>query len=309
MKNNIIYSNKENYLKTLENIKKDWIEKLHILADFDKTLTKAFVNGEKRPSLISVLRHQKILWEDYSKKAFDLFDYYNPIEIDPKIEIQEKKEQMTIWWEKHLDLLIKSWLSEKNIDEAINSWIIKFRDWVVNFLKSIKNKNIPLIIISANCLWVDSNLLYLKQNKVDFKNIDIISNKFIWDKKWIAIDYEKPVIHVFNKDETVLENFPEIIKKIKNRKNVILLWDSLWDPSMVDWFEYENLIKIWFLNDIDYKLKEEKDLKLLEAYKEKYDVIITWDWDFDVVNKIMEEIINISFENRNIESFEYDKVK
>ena len=281
---NIIYSNKEEFLETFENIKKDWAEKLHILADFDKTLTKAFVNWEKRPSLISILRHQKILWKEYSKKAFELFNYYNPIEIDPNIDIEEKKEQMTIWWGKHLDLLVKSWLSKKDIDKAVNSGIIHFRKWTVEFLKNIKNKNIPLIIISANWLWADSNLLFLKQNKVNFENIDIISNKFIWNKNWIAIDYEKPVIHVFNKDETVLENFPEIHKKIENRKNVILLWDSLGDPSMVDWFEYENLIKIWFLND--------KEEELLETYKEKYDVIITWDWDFDVVNEILEKINN-----------------
>ena len=51
---------------------------------------------------------------------------------------------------------------------------------------------------------------------------------------------------------------------------------------MIDWFEYKNLIKIWFLND--------KEGELLEAYKEKYDIIITWDWDFDLVNDIMLDI-------------------
>jgi hypothetical protein len=31
------------------------------------------------------------------------------------------------------------------------------------------------------------------------------------------------MIHVFNKDETVVKEFPEIFTKIKNKKNVILL--------------------------------------------------------------------------------------
>ena len=278
----IIYSNKEYFLKTLENIKKDWVKNLHILADFDKTLTKAFVDWEKRPSLVSTLRHQNILWEEYSKMAFELFNYYHPIEISTSISIEEKKEQMTIWWEKHLDLFIKYWLRKKNIDQAINSWIIKLRGWVKKFLEKLNVENIPLVIISANWLWTDSNMLYMEREKVFFKNIYIISNKFIWDEKWVAIGYEKPLIHVFNKDETILEKFPEIYNKIKNKKNVILLWDSLWDPSMIDWFEYKNLIKIWFLND--------KEGELLEAYKEKYDIIITWDWDFDLVNDIMLDI-------------------
>jgi 5'-nucleotidase len=79
-----------------------------------------------------------------------------------------------------------------------------------------------------------------------------------------------------------LKEFPEIFEKIQNRKNVILLWDSLWDHHMVDGFDYENLIKIWFLND---KVDE-----LLDEYKKRYDIVITWDWDFGVVNDIMKEI-------------------
>ena len=33
--------------------------KLHVLADFDRTLTKAFVDGEKTPSIISELRRKR----------------------------------------------------------------------------------------------------------------------------------------------------------------------------------------------------------------------------------------------------------
>gem|GEM_PF-6030599 len=40
----IIITNKEKFEKILENIKKDSIENLHILADFDKTFTKYSIN-------------------------------------------------------------------------------------------------------------------------------------------------------------------------------------------------------------------------------------------------------------------------
>jgi len=42
---------------TLENIFRDGKEKLHILADFDATLTTYFVEGKKQPSMISLLRN------------------------------------------------------------------------------------------------------------------------------------------------------------------------------------------------------------------------------------------------------------
>jgi len=277
---NIIIVDKKRFEKILSNIKKDWYSKLHILSDFDKTLTKEFIDWEKRPSLISILRSQNILWEEYSRKAYELFDYYNPIEISPIIDIIEKKKQMSIWWEKHLDLLIKSWLKRQDVDKAINSGIIRFREWVTHFLKLMNNEKVPVVIISANALWSDSNYLFLDQNWVNISNIKIISNSFIWDENLISIWYNKPVIHVFNKDETVLKDFPQIYEEIKSRKNVILLWDSLGDPGMIEWFDYNNLLKIWFLNDnID---------ELLEEYKKNYDVVIVWDWDFEFINEILQ---------------------
>lgn len=266
-----IISDEQNFLDTLSNIKKDWLQKLHILADFDRTLTKAFSAWKLRPSLISVLRSEWYLSEEYSKKAYELFDYYNPIEINPNIPLDEKKKEMTIWWNKHLDLLVRSKLHKSHIEKIIESWVIEFRPWVKRFLKFLNQNNIPIIIISANWLWTDSIEMYFEKEWFLTPNVKIISNKFYWDENWNAFGYDKRVIHVFNKDETVLRDFPEIYDLIEKRKNVILLWDSLGDPGMIEWFEYNNLLKIWFLN--------EKQEELLEKYKENYDVILTWDND------------------------------
>ncbi len=278
----IIYSNKENLEKILENIKKDWLENLHILADFDKTLTKHFVNWKKRHSLIHSLEEKGYLWENFSKKYKQYFEQYYKFEIDSKLSKNEKSIKMNEWWRKVNDLLIENNLNINNIKEIINDDLIHFRDWVKDFLKDLDNKKVPLIFISANWLWSDAIEIYLEKNNTNYENIQIISNKFVWDKAWKMISYEEPVIHVFNKDETVLKEFPEIYKKIENKKNVILLWDSLWDPHMIDGFDYKNLIKIWFLND--------KEEELLESYKQKYDIVITWDWDFEIVNNILEQI-------------------
>ena len=280
--NDIIYTNKQDFEQKLENMQKDGVEKMHILADFDRTLTKAFLDGKSRPSLISVLRSEWILWEDYSKKAYELFNYYHPIEIDTNISLEEKKKEMKTWWEKHMDLLVKTWLTQKDIEKAVELGKVEFRDGVIDFLNILKEKNIPLIIISANGLWADSIKLFLQQNNVDFDNIFVISNQFVWDENWYAIDYKKPIIHTFNKDETILKEFPKIYEKIKNRKNIILLWDSLWDHHMVEGFDYKNLIKIWFLN--------EKVEELLEEYKKRYDVIVTEDGSFKIVNEILRKI-------------------
>lgn len=278
--NNIIYSDKKRVDKILDSIKKEGLENLYILADFDRTMTYSLIDWKEKPSLISVLRNNiKYLWKEYSLEAKELFDYYHPIEVDINRSIEEKCEKMSEWRVNHLNLLVKSGLNKSHIEEVANSWIIRLRWWIITFLKFLDNNNIPLIILSANGLWWDSITAYLKHNKLYKKNIEIVSNRFLFDESWKAVWYDNNVIHTFNKGEVVFKKFPRIEKKIKNRKNILLLWDSLWDPNMADWAEYNSLLKIWFYN-------ESTDDKL-SVYLEKYDILLTGDSDWDFLNNIL----------------------
>mgnify|MGYP001614629085 FL=1 len=90
----ILITNTKELDKIKSKIAEEGTSKLHILADFDKTLTKAFVNGEKIPSVISVLRDGNYLTKDYSEKAHKLYEKYHPIEINPEISLEEKKKAM-----------------------------------------------------------------------------------------------------------------------------------------------------------------------------------------------------------------------
>ncbi len=276
----IIYSDEKNVQKIISKINEKWKNDVYVLADFDRTLTYSIIDWEKKPSLISVIRNNpKYLWKEYSKKANELFDFYHPIEIDHSLSIEEKSKEMTKWWQAHLDLLVKSRLNINHIDEIVNSWIIKLRYWVIKFLNFLDKNNIPLIILSANWLWWDSIIDYLKYNDLYTKNIEIVSNKFEFDEKWYATWYKKNVIHVFNKWKIAFDDFPEAKEKIENKKNIILLWDSLWDPHMADWAIYENLLKIWFYN--------ENNNKNINHFLEKYDVLLTGDSDGEFLNNIL----------------------
>ena len=277
---NAIYTNKQSFDKTLEGINKDWLNKLHVLADFDGTMTKIFFDWEKRPSLVSLLRNvEKSLWDTCAIKDSKLFNTYHPIEIDPSIDIEVKKEKMIEWWTKSFELFISSWLNKKTLREIAKSEKIKLRKGIVNFLKILEKNKIPLVIISASWIWRKSISYFLEERWLLSDNIMIVSNDFNWDNNWYAISYKEPIIHSFNKWETVLEEFPEIYENIKDRTNVILLWDSLWDHHMVDWFDYKNLLKIWFLND--------KEDELLESYNSRYDLVLTWDSEWEILNDLL----------------------
>jgi 5'-nucleotidase len=279
---NVVISNPLNFKKLKEEFKKGGAKKLHILSDFERTLTYAFVGKEKVHSIISILyKNKKYLGSDYAEKAQALFEKYRPIEIDPKIPLKEKKKKMEEWWMTHFKLLVEKGLSKKHLKEVVESGKIKLRKGSDEFFKILKNYKIPLVIISSSGLGEAISIILKKEKKL-FSNVFIISNRFIWDKKGKARSVKKPIIHSLNKDETMLKKFP-FYKKIKGRKNVILLGDNLEDAGMIKGFDFENLIKIGFLN--------EKVKKNLEEYKKVYDVLITNDSSVEFVNELLKEFL------------------
>ena len=242
-----MYTDRESFKQKLIGMKQDGFENLHILADFDNTLTKAFIGGKKAPSLVSTVRWENwLLWEECMRKDKELFEYYYPKETDPYLDIEQKKKYMLEWWEKSFDLFIQYGLSKDILEKIGKMDLVTLREGVKHFLGFTNIQKVPIVIISASGLWIEPIENIFKSNDVWYSNIKVVSNQYIWDKYWNAVAYKSPLIHSFNKDITILEDFPEVHSAIKNRKNVILLWDSLWDHHMVDGFAYEHLIKIGF---------------------------------------------------------------
>ena len=285
---NVHISRPDSYIETLAAFKKWWRESLHILADFDNTLTYALKNGQKRSSLISLLRQWNYLGEDYSKQAYALFDEYHPFEIDQNISLFEKKKKMKEWRDRHLDLLVQSRLHKSDIDDALAGWWIELRQGVREMIDLLNEHKIPLIIMSANGLWSDSIRLYLEQKNISQENIHIISNTLIWDDSGYAIGKKEPIIHSLNKDETAIGSFPELHFVVRNRINVLLLGDSQGDPGMVSGFEYENLLKIGFLN----RVLEEEIEEYMGKYQDLYDLVLTGDPWIYPINSILQWIVN-----------------
>lgn len=278
---NIIISNPE-HLKEIKNkILKQGKEKFHVLADFDKTLTYAHKkDGKEYPSLISVLRNENYISEDYSKKAKELAEKYRRIEYDPKVPHKKKKKYMNEWWTLHNKLLIKSGLNKKNIELVVDSGIIKLRDGAGEFLDYLDEKKIPLLILSSSGIGNAIQIFLEKQGKF-YNNIQIITNIWKFDQKGKVIGLEGSVIHAMNKDETMVHDFPEIYKRIKDRKNVLLMGDSIGDLGMIEGFDYDNLLKVGFLND---NVKEN-----IKNYKKNFDVVITSDSDMKyIINNILQ---------------------
>lgn len=283
MAENIIINNKAGLEKIIRNISRAGAKKMHVISDFDRTLTHVYVGGQRRPSLISILRDENYLSPNYSRKARALFNKYHPLEANPDIPLKEKKMAMQAWWKEHFSLLIDSGLNKKDIEKIIFSGKVRLRKGVLKFIDSLHNNNIPLIIMSSTGLGGDAISQFLRKEGKLYNNIFIISNFIKWNKKRNAVGFREPIIHSLNKDEALIDDFPQVHAKVKNKRNVLLIGDNLEDIGMIKGFDYDNLVKIGFLNE-----DVEKNLK---RYKKAFDIIIANDSSFDYLNLLLKDII------------------
>jgi 5'-nucleotidase len=176
-------------------------------------------------------------------------------------------------------LFIKYQISEEVISTAAKDLnIMKFRAGGRAFLENMKNRNIPVIIISAGI----GNFIeqFFEVNDCKFENIFIVSN-FVKFENGIAVGISDNVIHSLNKNEVALTN--EIKEKLGDRKNIILMGDCLGDVKMAREEVRTEALKIGFVEE---NIEESKPY-----FKTEFDVVCTNNTGFDELSKEL-EILN-----------------
>ena len=93
-KDNIYISHLDKLNEKIKLMKEGGKDKLHIVSDFDKTFTKAFRDGNKITSSVSLVRDGGYLTPDYPQKAYALFDKYHPYEVDETLSMELRKQKM-----------------------------------------------------------------------------------------------------------------------------------------------------------------------------------------------------------------------
>lgn len=252
----------------LERIK-DWTDdSIYILADFDRTITVGDSEGSW-----SILSKSEGVPRGYIDDAQELYDYYRPIEVDESLDEDTKNELMVEWWSKHISLFPKYQISEEVVSSAARDInIMSFRAGGREFLENMRDRNIPVIIISAGI----GNFIeqFFEVNDCLFENIHIISN-FIEFKNGIAVGISDRVIHSLNKNEVALPK--EIKDTLENRKNVILMGDCIGDVKMASEKTRDKALKIGFL--------EERIEDNMQYFESEFDVVCTNNTGFDELKK------------------------
>jgi 5'-nucleotidase len=260
-----------NYINKVEKLEKITLTKdnFYVVADFDKTLTSGISN-----TTWGSIASTGVLPKEYAEERQNLYKKYRPIEIDSQMDVKEKCNYMSEWWQKHINLFYKYGLKENAIKAAASNEILQFREGSKAFIEYLYKNNIPLIIVSAGI----GNIIkeFLVNNNCNYDNITIISN-FIEFENGNMKCISGGTIHALNKNITEL---PEETKKlVENKEYIILLGDGLADIDMVQKELLYKTISIGFL--------EEKIVENLNAFNNTFDIVCTNNTSMDEAIQII----------------------
>ncbi|XP_071486042.1 cytosolic 5'-nucleotidase 3-like [Diadema antillarum] len=260
---------------------RDGRNKLQVVSDFDRTITRFMHNGRKIPTCHGVLDECKMLPESYREAACKLRSKYYPLEVDGKLTVDEKYNLMVEWWTSAHNLLVSCGLNRADIKDMVAKSGVMLRDGVTEMFRRCDDAGVPLLVFSAGVGDILSEAI--SQFSQFFPNMQVISNLMDFDDEDKLVGFKGELIHTYNKHE-VAQHHPEYFESIMHRTNVILLGDMLGDLKMADGMpQAQTVLSIGFLNDhIEANL---------EDYKAKYDIVLVSDETFDLANALLQKIL------------------
>lgn len=109
----------------------------------------------------------------------------------------------------------------KEIDDIAKEYSNSLRDGSHDLFKLTNDVNVPVLVFSAGL--GDCILSVLKNEEVLYPNVKLVSNFLKFENGMLdGFNDAYPVIHTFNKNETVLKG-TEYYDMVHNRQHVILM--------------------------------------------------------------------------------------
>ncbi len=261
-----VYINAEASLK-IARIKAAESSDLCVVSDFDRTLTKAYLDNNDVPTGLSIFHNGDFLRPNYAQKAQELWNYYYPRETRADLDDSTKSKLMQEWYEKHVSLFIEFELNKSIISQAATSNKIVLREHTAELMNHFAKNDIPFLVFSAGSGDVIKDLFAYKQ--LIQPKVNICSNYFSFNDEQKVVGFSSQIIHSYNKNKINIYEHG-VHKNIVTKKNLLLIGDSVKDTQMGEHFHPQNVLRVGFCHNITR----------LSEYREVFDVVFTGDGSF-----------------------------
>ncbi|XP_014279458.1 7-methylguanosine phosphate-specific 5'-nucleotidase isoform X1 [Halyomorpha halys] len=271
---------KELVISKIKKIKEGGSNKLQIITDFDRTVSKHHDNGKPTLSSYCVFEQIPTLPSEFTEGAQNLYNRFRVIEDDPNMSIADKIPYMEEWWSLNEKLFVGLPYEPEKIAQAVIDSGVKLRDHAEECFKILNEKRVPVLVFSAGLGHVVTAIL--KHYDILYDNVKVISNFFkIVDG--IIVEFEGQPMNVYNKNQHAIEN-SDYFKLLSEKTNVVVMGDSLGDANMAEGVaEGSTILKIGFLSThID---------DFLPQYLELFDIVLLDDQTMDVFKGILEVVL------------------
>jgi phosphoserine phosphatase len=300
------FSNSYEKHKNDKNGKKDTIL---VVTDFDFTLFNKYnyKTGEKYDSSYGMY-NQDVFGgnqQNFQNQRKMLHSIYLKYEEDFTIDEKIKKEKINEWNTRALGYMLHPNFTRDSIRRMVEikneKNEIDLKKNVAKFYEKLIKLDIPIIIVSGGIKEIIIEFLKLLNIKgledyINKKRMLFIANEFIFDENNKCVDFNKDVIHGYNKSDHVKklvdENFPNI-------ENVFVLGDLDTDYKSIEKLNLdknENIIGIGFLyyypNDLKNKDFDYENNQQINVFKKIYDVNLLMDEGYDYPIELLNIIEN-----------------
>ncbi|GJQ84706.1 hypothetical protein Trydic_g21113 [Trypoxylus dichotomus] len=281
-RDNVYIKDKTKVNEIINELVKGGTNKLQVILDFDRTITKQHVNGARQYSSFGIFEKCPSLPGSYVTTVTQLNGKYMPIEIDPLMPREEKKRHMEDWWRLSEEALIGLTIPTSEIEEVVKEIKPPLRDDCIEFFRNAAKQMVPILVFSAGL--GQTVVSVLKYHGILDDNVKVVANFLKYDEDGVIQGFrDSIIINVFNKNESVLCG-TEYYKTIKDRTNAIVVGDSLGDATMFDCMDNKNaVLKIGFL----YEHSEEN----LPVYMDTFDIVLIDDQTMKVPHTIFKCIL------------------
>lgn len=248
--------NKKRTAEKLGRFIADGKDKLHLIIDFDRTLTLCRNDSGGRMTTWGVLNRK--LPGQIEEETMRLYRKYRPLEVSGKMTTADAVE----WWSTVLSFYAGRGLKLANLVKGIKE-ILPARPGVKLLFDLCEARDIPTIIISAGV----KNVIDLWCREYGIHPARILSTNLNLDSQGYICGWEKDsLVHVFNKRE---KGHDEVFEIKKQRPNTLLIGDSIDDATMAD--GDENILRLIIDNPRADDIRSEQ---FYDQIFEKFDLLL-----------------------------------